>query len=540
MLNGLADQIARSKYPLLLIAMAVFGFHLYDIFIIKTMYVDDHHRLILGLENRLHETIYMRNKLRAFTMQPLYELLSIDPVWARLAQVVVYYIPLAISVFMLVRRFGDLSRGAAIAVAIVPCVLPGQWMLPSFIDGSYTIQGMLVFNLSLYAALHYASTSSDFRPKWIVLVAVLYGASLEMMDHSVFLMPVAVFILLAMFYRDRNLRPFLAMAAVFIGLGIAKAIHAFFFPTVGASTTISPSLAIFIQRFSSFGETIFPFSHWINSEAFDYRITVGIFSLIVSWALVIGSMKDRVIILTALLWAFCSSIVFLTISKYYAPRYGHIAGFGVNLALIQSIFLLLKRYLAEKRHFNKVFLGLVAFTIVYSGLVRIENLQKRHESLNEVHEGIVNELKLHGFPLNAQVVMIDGGRIPIGGWWHYARGYIKYVTRRADLDGLVGWENFYYNPFDVDKRGFNEGHQMNGLNIDRATFFFSLKACYPDRCVFEQHDMVLKFEEEHWTLLKYDLCSGEHKTVVEGVGREGFNKSLIDLGLSTDEILFAN
>jgi hypothetical protein len=30
MLNGLADQIARSKYPLLLIAMAVFGFHLYD------------------------------------------------------------------------------------------------------------------------------------------------------------------------------------------------------------------------------------------------------------------------------------------------------------------------------------------------------------------------------------------------------------------------------------------------------------------------------------------------------------------------------
>jgi hypothetical protein len=114
------------------------------------------------------------------------------------------------------------------------------------------------------------------------------------------------------------------------------------------------------------------------------------------------------------------------------------------------------------------------------------------------------------------------------------------VTRRADLDGLVGWENFYYNPFDVDKRGFNEGHQMNGLNIDRATFFFSLKACYPDRCVFEQHDMVLKFEEEHWTLLKYDLCSGEHKTLVEGVGREGFNKSLIDLGLSTDEILFAN
>jgi hypothetical protein len=61
-----------------------------DVFFSQTMYVDDHHRYILGMENRIHQTIFERNTLRAYVIFPLYKLLSINLSFARLAQVICF------------------------------------------------------------------------------------------------------------------------------------------------------------------------------------------------------------------------------------------------------------------------------------------------------------------------------------------------------------------------------------------------------------------------------------------------------------------
>lgn len=412
-------------------------------------------------------------------------------------------------------------------------------MLPNFIDGSYTIHGLLAFNVALYTSLHYLTSHDGIKAGGLILVALLFGASLEMMDHAVFLVPVAIASMLPFCLR-KNRKSFATMAAIFLALGVAKGIQAFYFPTMSVSTTIEPSMAIFIQRFTVFMHTVVPFSHSISGEPFSYKTLFFVVVLMSSIGFVLGDWRDRYLLLIAFTLAFSSSILFLTLTKYFSPRYAHIAGFGVNLLLVHSLFIICRRALGHGRKLQLASAFLFASLIVYGGSIRTSNLIERHRGLNETHNGIANELKYHGFPEGAQVVVIDGGRIPTGGWWHYGRGYIKYVTGRPDLNGTIGWQRFFYDPFKPGSEGFIPEYQMSGLDIGKNTFFFELKACYPDKpCTFWQYEYVLRYMDPAWELLKFNQYTGEHTVVLSGEGKESFYEQITTQNILIENILFA-
>ena len=88
----------------LLLGLTIIGFNFPEIFLSKVLYLDDNHRLVLGLENKIHATIFNRNPLRAYVIFPLYKLLSINIIYARLAQTLVFYIPLALVFYILIRN----------------------------------------------------------------------------------------------------------------------------------------------------------------------------------------------------------------------------------------------------------------------------------------------------------------------------------------------------------------------------------------------------------------------------------------------------
>ena len=140
----------------LLIGLVLIGFNFPDIFLSKTMYMDDNHRYIIGLGDKVYSIIFDRNPLRAYAIFPLYKLLSIDLVYARLAQTVVFYIPLAFFFYLLIRVHAQLPVSVAFFASVLPCILPGQTQIPSFIDDSYTVQGLLVFLLMLHLSLKYS------------------------------------------------------------------------------------------------------------------------------------------------------------------------------------------------------------------------------------------------------------------------------------------------------------------------------------------------------------------------------------------------
>ncbi|NIM13860.1 MAG: hypothetical protein GTO45_17590, partial [Candidatus Aminicenantes bacterium] len=63
------------------------------------------------------------------------------------------------------------------------------------------------------------------------------------------------------------------------------------------------------------------------------------------------------------------------------------------------------------------------------------------------------------------------------GGWSRASGYLKFVLKRKDINGLIGPINSsnYYNfddHFDPKTRGYRKRYYMSGLSMDKPVFFF--------------------------------------------------------------------
>ena len=94
---------------LFLVFSCIFLFNFPSIFMFDSSYLDDFHRYTLGLDFKVHTLIEKRNFLRAHFIRPIYWLMSVDLKLARLAQVVLLYIPLSASFFVLYRKFLNLT-----------------------------------------------------------------------------------------------------------------------------------------------------------------------------------------------------------------------------------------------------------------------------------------------------------------------------------------------------------------------------------------------------------------------------------------------
>lgn len=520
-----------------LLTTIILGFNSLDVFYTSTMYVDDHHRYILGLENRIHETIYARNSLRAYVIFPLYKLLSIDPVYARLAQVLVFYVPLSASFYILLRKYANTPKMVALISSVLPCVLPGQTMIPSFIDGSYTIQGLLVFNIALFLSIRFLKNKNSNPYVYTSAIAIIYGLSLEMMDHSIFLVPFSLVLFVLVSGEERNWRKIVIVSSVYVILAGLKSYQIINFSTVSASTTIDPSWTLFLSRAHSYIGTVLPYSYTLKGNALNPGMILLVYIVIVASALYVADRKERVLIFLGLLWAVCTSITFLTVSKYYSPRYAHISGFGVNLSLVYSVYILIAYGFRNRANVKYIQALLLISLLVYTGSSRMTHMYKFYASKNKAHEAIVLALSKFDFPLSAQVVILNGNRIPTGGWWNYSAGYIKYATGRKDMTGLIGLERFYYDPFVVSNRGYNKDHIMNGLDMNLPVFTFR-QICDSEGCRLNQLGFALQWKADSWNLLMFDKVTGVLSRKIEGNGYDYFIKLLSQENIQIDQVAY--
>lgn len=530
----------KDNYVLMafLLALFIIGFNSVDIFYMSTMYVDDHHRYILGLEGRLHETILSRNFLRAYVIFPLYKLLAIDPMYARLALVVVFYIPLAFTFYVIYRKYTDLPKVVAFISSVLPCVLPGQYMIPSFIDGSYTIQGLLIYNLAFISAIHFLKHKNSNYLIFISLITILYGASLEMMDHSVFLAPFSIVVFFLISKNNKEWRKLFIVSVVFIVLAGSKAYQIINFPTVSAATPIELSLDIFLARLHQYIYAVLPYAYSLSGNKLSATGITVIFILTVGYALYSSNTRERIYILLALFWALCASITFLTLSKYYSPRYAHISGFGINFAFVYSIYLILNRLFNSKSgrgYYIAIFLILI---LINAGVSRVVHLYNLSEPKNRVHHSIVSKLSKINYPENSQIVILNGSRIPTGGWWNYSSGYIKYATGRKDLVGLIGPEKFYYDAFIKENRGYRVVDNMNGLDINAPIYIFRLY-CKMKSCSLTQLQYALQWENNTWSFLKFDVTNGGLTYRVMGNGYVDLVSKLKQYNVTFEDVAFS-
>lgn len=533
--NFLADLVRRHEVPFVFISLGVLiiGFNYPDIFSAKTMYVDDNHRYILGLENRIHETIFRRNTLRALVLFPLYKLMAINLVYARLAQTVLFYIPLALTWYYLLRYYTKLPVGIAFSASILPCVLPGQTQIPSFIDGSYTVQGLLVFVVALHFAYIFLQ-QNGFLWRYFFAAFLLYGASLEMMDHAVFLAPFAIISFIGVVSWKAEKGKIISLASVIAILAIAKSIQILVFPTVSASVPGDPSLEILITRLGMLARNTVPFSFTLSGKAINIFVIWSILLVLLFFALAKSNKREKYIILYGILWVICSSFAIVTISRFYSPRLAHISGFGVNFIIVVSVYIIAKNF--NNKYINYLSVFLIGGIVLFSGVSRIHIVNKIIKSPNKFHAVFTRMLHHYELPKNAQLVVLEGS-LPTGGWWNYSTGYLKYATKREDITGLVGPEVRNYDPFNPQKRGFQQKDKMSGLALSDPIYIFKFEK-HPDYS-FAQKEFALQTIDDSWKVYKLNKITGSSVEVATGTGEDDFHIFLTDHNLSLNDVAFS-
>ena len=112
----------------------------------------------------------------------------------RLLYILLLMVPLSLSLYSLFRRKFDLPREVALAGAVVPMVLPAQWLIPAFTNGSYPLLGLLVMTLSLHRLTDFARLPGR-ETRDAAAATLLYLAATQLMEQALFFFPLLLFIL---------------------------------------------------------------------------------------------------------------------------------------------------------------------------------------------------------------------------------------------------------------------------------------------------------------------------------------------------------
>lgn len=510
-----------------IIALLLLFFNSMSIFYLQTSYLDDFHRYMLGLEFKVHPVIMARNFLRAYIILPLFWLMTKELWIARLVLVVVFYIPLSFTFFYIYRSFFKFPFMFAITASILPCFLPGQSQIPWFIDGSYTVQGLLIFNFHLILAL---KLIEEAKPRYslLILSILFYVLSIEMMDQSLFLAPVSLLVGIVGIYKNKKNRVRLIIYMTLVLLfTVLKLVILKINPTVPAAAPVPFNFELFITRLESAIHVMLPFDHTITGDnILSYQLWLVLLVISSLWGFIKGSAKEKILFIGGWAWFFCSIIIFITVSRFYSPRYTHVSAFGLNFLIVLTA-LVLSRYhvMSGKKEKTLVTLSLI-FTVLYAGSLRLKFDYQAFKKRNISVERLTATLNSITFPTSSQIYIANGERFDTGGYWNYSSGFLKLITKRKDLVGLVGPERKMYNPFETKNRGFSEDAKMNGLDPNKPVFFFK-EVCKDSNCEYQPKDMVLKVSENWWEILQFDLKDGEKKIRFSGMGIESLENTIL-------------
>lgn len=505
-----------------------------EIFFLDALYLDDHHRYTLGLENRIHDGIAARNLVRAYVIFPLYKLLSIDPMWARLAQVLLFMVPLATCTYYCLRRYAAVESATSFFTPLLASSLPALLQIPYFIDGSYTVQGLLVYLLSVIMAIESLERDDRFTLASGMGAILVYWLSIEMMDHAMFMIPFTV--LLLFFFRHLTYRfkrkliialPLLLIACYYLLQSVAEE-HA---------PQASPNLDIFFARLESFVYVGLPYSYASGSTARNSFFLAFLFFSLLCFCLGLGKWREQKLLIGAIIWMLVSSIAFLTVSEWYQPRYVYIAGFAMNFALLFSLEMLVSRMPMNRAMRASVFVGLLVALTCFAQVNRHENMSALIERHNPAYEQVAEHLRGKNLPKDSQVIISQSSyRVITGGYHWYSTGFVRYVARRDDLTGHVGQSRNFFDPFGVSKRLFSPDHKMNGIDPSLPLFIYKLDC--KAACDMTDLRYVLRWREDGWELFEYDADSGMRVSIHVGAGFETYLNKLKALGLTQEQVMF--
>ncbi len=531
-----------KKYKIyFLIALPILLFNLIAVFGVDVLLKDDAYRYNDFIED---PTLKFKNIHFLFghiTHWITFGILSLSPELIRAIYLLFVILPISCLIYKLLHEKMGVPKIAAYSAVVLPTILPYQYDIPAFVNGTHVSIGLLAVVTCFFASFKYLDTEGPKQWRMLLSAAFIYLTATLVTDQPLFSLPLLVFSILG--YNKLN-KKHLFLAASFFLVALHKAAWVLSVPRASTKVT-APTLSNILDRAGEYFSSMLPVPGFFR----EFKILTGIiFVLIVITGFILYltnrnqgfelkksfahlSHKKFIFYIYGFLltWVISHIIVFITISpRGFRVRYTYIAAYGLNALLVISLYPILKKIFAKKNLFICLVFSVI---ILISGISRFVEFKVKSGRLIADQAMIIAKLKEFKLPAGSQIVIYLNYGKNYWGDWRQSSGHLKYILRKKDVNGLIGpkarvYYNFY-DPFNVKERGFGEKYWLRGLDIARPLYLFVEK-----NNKLQQYEYALRWDEKEarnkarWTILKVDKKTGKTITFISGSGWQEYSSTI--------------
>lgn len=441
------------------------------------------------------------------------ELSTISIGFARFIVIILMAISAFILHYFYVERF-KLNENIAFFAAVLPFIVPGQYLVPTFVMGSYPVRVLVMVLLTAYYLHLVLKSGKLLHPLYAILGIVFIYLSTYSSTNPFIFIPIIFFFIL-----DKDRRSVLALIVAVFAIALLRVGSILNNPLKTQKVNVY-SVDVIIER---------------SIESINFVSPVllenGFINLILGIILVLGStfllfyftIRDKKLTnnprvhLFALAWLALNLVPFL-FSTFFTSRYLLVFGIGYNLLICMFIGFIIDR-LAPK-YAERLTIVILASVVILC--VGYKNIYVENKFAPEIKTQQFIEEMIQGtdFPENAQLIIAfdEQPEISTGARWRFSSGTIQHMIDRTDITGIIGRELHLYNPFQIDNRYWKRTHVMNGLNIELPVFCY-----YTHAGKTQQVEYILQYgisKTKNWKLYEIDQISGQLSEVQKGFGKK--------------------
>lgn len=532
------SSLLKNEYvqSFLIIIIVVTAANLHTVFGLDILFNDDNARYysFVNDQYKISDPRSFIGLLFALKWIPVYIFSTYSVEAARLFILFAYMIPVSCLFYYFNRKLLGLSAWVSMGSAVVINIIPQQFAIPAFLDGSYPVPGMLVFLTTLIiSALYLDSNRTNILFLTIATAGWLLVCDL-ITEMGIFLYPVLLYYI---YTSESDLkRKLYLLVSTFI---ITAYRLYFYYQTVGINPTNKPA-SLTIQDIAY--RVMKSFEWWLPFER-GTTITVIVSILIVAMLLFSFSKAlkstnrnnstPRAYILYAI-WFISCSFPFWFLSKYFSPRYFYISHFALTAITFIAIYQL---FISPRIHRKRIaVLSMLAIFILY-GTQRFAINDDYFHRLNKKNDFIYSILSNEAINDTTQIALVNI-KNGTGGYHMWSSGYLQYLFQKPGIRGVMGNEINFYDPFNLKHCGYS--HTMSCLDTTKELIAYKKN----DDSQINRMMYFLQWKNEgnrdsEWSLYRSD-DNNDLSTISTGAGLDAYINTLTELGITPEMVLWGD
>jgi len=459
---------------------------------------------------------------------------------ARIAVTLIGMIPVSILFYVIYRKILKLSTVPSFVAATLPNIIPGQALIPIFINGSYQVYALIPSLLFFIFSYRYVKLSH--KNIGIFFPLTLFTASLFSTEISIFIaMPVFIFLGINL-RADRRPKYLLLLSSCVIA-ALARFLVYSLQPDKGVAYRISPSgdfLRRSIKCLNSFSliKTYVP-----HYDVLGWAILLVILSILLTKLTLkiflrrySSPGKSKInwnnAMFFAAVWMLFGAIPFIFLSSHpFISRYGYISAFGFFLLVVATPL-----SVARRKSLRIIIESTLIMALLMAGMFKNAHSRQSFGRVERIGNSIIEELDDLSFPPNSQIGIMGkhlGSKLMTQSTLDWSTGFLNYHLKRTDLSGIIGDERSFYDPFgSVSSRNWSSRNKwMCGLKKDRPTFVFKYDARAK---VLKRCQYILSWQnDESWVIFKIDPLGANLSRYASGKGKAEYRRVAASIAKKT-------